>query len=163
MFQKNYSPNPNSAFETCLINRLYNPSFCFLYFMKCELLSFTETLIFSIKAGRPLSSTLEAVKKNNPFFFEKNKILNQTDYDPKHTMSYELSLIINRGLAGLPILKMLEDFHERTLEKIDFIIEEHSKKAPFLAMIPLFIFQVPSLLLLFFYPLIDQFLSEMAK
>lgn len=131
--------------------------------MKCELLSFTETLIFSIKAGRPLSGTLESLKTTDPDFFRKNKILNSEDYDPKHTLSYELNLIIHRGLAGLPILKMLEDFHKRTLEKIDHQIEEHTKKAPFLAMIPLFIFQVPSLLLLFFYPLIDQFLSEIAN
>ena len=131
--------------------------------MKCELLTFTETLIFSIKAGRPLSSTLESIKQNDPNFFSKNKIFNCDEYDPKHTMSYELTLIINRGLAGLPILKTLEDFHARALEKIDFMIDEHSKKAPFLAMIPLFVFQVPSLLLLFFYPLIDQFLSEIGQ
>ena len=130
--------------------------------MNCELLSFTESLIFSIKAGRPLSSTLESIKNENPNFFLKNKIINSNECDPKHAMSYELSLIIKRGLAGLPILKTLEDFHTRALEKIDFIVEEHSKKAPFLAMIPLFIFQVPSLLLLFFYPLIDQFLSEIS-
>jgi len=123
---------------------------------------FTETLIFSIKAGRSLKSTLEALKKKNAHFFTTNKILDTYDYDSKYTMSYELNLILKRGLSGLPILKALEDFHSRILEKIDFMIEDHSKKAPFIAMIPLFIFQVPGLLILFIYPLINQFLMEMA-
>ena len=131
--------------------------------MKCELLEVTETLIFSIKAGRPLSSTLESLKKNSSSFLCNKKIFNPEDYDPKRTMSYELNLIISRGLSGLPILKTLEEFHERVLEKIDYLIEEHTKKAPFLAMVPLFLFQVPSLLILFFYPLINQFLLEMSK
>ena len=130
--------------------------------MNAPLLKFTEEIVFSLRAGRSLSKSLKEFQEKHPMFFSDNK-LNLKNYDNitlKQTMSYELSLILKRGLEGLPILKSLEDFHERLYEKIDQMIDERTKKAPFRALIPLFLFQVPSLCLIFFYPLINEFISE---
>ena len=130
--------------------------------MNAPVLRFTEQIIFSLKSGRSLSTTLKEFHEREPNFFTENKI----DFKKTHdsistpTMSYELVLILKRGLDGLPILKSLEDFHSRLYEKIDQMIEERTKKAPFKALIPLFLFQVPALCLVFFYPLITEFLRE---
>jgi len=130
--------------------------------MNAPVLRFTEQLIFSLKSGRSLSSTLKEFHAKEPNFFINNKI----DFGEGHdfisnpTMSYELVLILKRGLDGLPILKSLEDFHTRLYEKIDQMIEERTKKAPFKALIPLFLFQVPALCLVFFYPLVSEFIRE---
>ena len=130
--------------------------------MDAPLLKFTEKIIFSLKSGRSLSTTLKEFQEKQPNFFLENK-LQIKNYDTENlssTMSYELSLILKRGLEGLPILKSLEDFHMRLYERIDQLIEERTKKAPFKALIPLFLFQVPSLCLIFFYPLINEFINE---
>lgn len=130
--------------------------------MQAPLLKFTEEIIFSLRSGRSLSKSLKEFQEMNPSFFLENN-LNLKDFDSitaQQTMSYELSLILKRGLEGLPILKSLEDFHERLYEKIDQMIEERTKKAPFRALAPLFLFQVPSLCLVFFYPLVNEFISE---
>ena len=126
--------------------------------MNAPLLKLTEEIIFSLRAGRSLSKTLQELQDGYVFFFNKTKNQNKNSHDI--SMSYELSLILNRGLEGLPILKSLEDFHNRLYEKIDQLIDERTKKAPFKALIPLFLFQVPSLCLVFFYPLISEFMSE---
>jgi hypothetical protein len=130
--------------------------------MNAPLLKLTEDLIFSIKSGRSLSSSLQEFQEKNPHFFKKNYLClkEQNDLEIKSAMAFELSMILKRGLDGLPILKSLEDFHSRLYEKIDHLIEERTKKAPFKALIPLFLFQVPSLCLIFFYPLVCEFLNE---
>jgi len=130
--------------------------------MNAPILDFTERVIFSLKSGRSLPQTLKEFEERQPMFLEKNQIIlkDNEQFIVSSPMTYELNLILNRGLEGLPIINSLESFHDRLYEKIDFLIEEKTKKAPFTALIPLFIFQVPSLCLVFFYPLINEFLRE---
>lgn len=131
--------------------------------MKTPILDFTEKLIFSLKTGQSLTKTLEDYKFNQPLFFTKYKILTQIPtkkLSPVSSITFELSLILRRGLKGLPILKSLEEYHAKLFQKLDFAIEEQTKKAPLKALLPLFFFQVPSLGLLFFYPLIREFMSK---
>lgn len=130
--------------------------------MNIPLLEFTEKIIFSLKSGRSLSSAIKEFQALHPDFFNENELNLSQDIRKIETssMSYELVLILKRGSEGLPIVKSLESFHIRAYEKVDQMIELKSKKAPFTALIPLFLFQVPSLCLLFFYPLICEFLSE---
>jgi len=81
---------------------------------------------------------------------------------PSHSsLQYELKIIIERGLNSYPILKPLETLNKKALDKTILEIEAHTAKAPFLALIPLFLFQMPSLMLIFLYPIINEFLKEM--
>jgi|GEM_PF-2234591 len=131
--------------------------------MKTPILDFTEKLIFSLKTGQSISKTLEDYKLSQPLFFTKYKILTETptiNLSPDSSLTFELSLILKRGLKGLPVLKSLEEYHAKLFQKLDFAIEEQTKKAPLKALFPLFLFQVPSLGLLFFYPLICEFISK---
>ena len=128
--------------------------------MNSPLLQFTEQLIFSLKSGRSLAQTLRELEEIDQKFFSTIDPSGPMETTQDSSMTYELVLILKRGLEGLPIIKSLESFHTRVYEKIDQLIEDHSKKAPFKALVPLFIFQVPGLCLIFFYPLISEFLSE---
>ncbi|MGH1469501.1 MAG: hypothetical protein ACRBBP_11635 [Bdellovibrionales bacterium] len=118
-------------------------------------INFIQHLILSIKSGR---STLQAKNSwDDPFILA---ILNrETDLT---NIEYELKILIEKGLAGFPILKLLEGLHLKAKTQLVFEMEKHSKKTPFLALIPLFLLQVPSLILIFLYPMISNFIKELS-
>ncbi len=118
-------------------------------------INFIQHLILSIKSGR---SVLQAQNSwSDPFI---SAILNRNK--DLTNIEYELKILMEKGLAGFPILKLLESLHAKAKNQLLFEMEKHTKKTPFLALIPLFLLQVPSLILIFLYPMISSFMKELS-
>ncbi len=123
--------------------------------MSNSTIRFIQHLILSIKSGK---SVLYGINSwNDPFILSiLNRDSNLTNIE------YELKILIKKGLCGFPVLKLLENLHLKAKNKLLFEMERHSKKVPFLSLIPLFLFQVPSLILIFLYPMISNFIKELS-
>lgn len=80
---------------------------------------------------------------------------------PLDSIEYELQFILQQGQKGFPILNALIKTHERALQKTLLSIDEHTAKTPFLALVPLFLFQMPSLMLIFIYPIATDFFKAL--
>lgn len=133
-----------------------NPFFnCTLCFMSNSTLNLIQHLILSIKSG---TSVLQA--QNTCC---EPQLLKLLESDKELTnIEYELNLLLEKGIAGFPILKLLESLHLKARTQLLFEMDSHTKKTPFLALIPLFLFQVPSLCLIFLYPMISNFMKELS-
>lgn len=68
--------------------------------------------------------------------------------------------LICRGLQGDSILKPLGLVCEELEQKIIRESYKRVKKMPYLSLVPLLLFQWPSILFLFLFPLIQSFLKE---
>lgn len=131
--------------------------------MRNSTLMFIQHLITEIKSGKSTQLSLNSFKQKKSRDWQKLYLSNaNTKKIPVTSIEYELQIIINRGLAGFPILKSLEVINKKAMNKFLVAIETHAAQAPFLALIPLFLFQMPSLALIFLYPIISKFLSEVA-
>jgi len=118
-------------------------------------------MIFSIKSGSSTSYALETFKLDNIKMWQKLRLSTLELNDiPVSSIEYELKFIIERGLKGLPILNSLNEINKRALSKLHTQIDQHTAKTPFLALIPLFLLQMPSLILIFIYPLISELLES---
>ncbi len=118
-------------------------------------IKFIQHLILCIKSGKSILYGKNSW--NDPFILNiLNRNSNLTNIE------YELKILIDKGLCGFPILKLLENLHLKAKNKLLFEMEGHSKKIPFLSLIPLFLFQVPSLILIFLYPMIFNFIKELS-
>lgn len=129
--------------------------------MKTPVIVVIQHLIFSLKSGSSITNALETFQKNHPDSWHRLQIsskpnLNQISIS---SVEYELQFIIERGQKGLPILNSLIDLNIRALSKLNTSIDQHTAKTPFLALIPLFTFQMPSLVIIFIYPLIKEMLQ----
>ena len=69
--------------------------------------------------------------------------------------------ILKRGLNGEPILEMLEEYEKDLIEICKEDLEKHLQKLPFIALIPLLLFEFPALLLLLVGPLLLNLLSAL--
>lgn len=123
--------------------------------MKNTTIHFIQHMIMSVKSGR----SIEAAKKSFPT--SKNKKSKNKRFK-RTNIEYELQLIMEKGLQGFPVLKLLENLHTKSQKQLVFEMEKHNQKTPFLALIPLFLFQVPSLVLIFLYPMISNFIKELS-
>ena len=65
--------------------------------------------------------------------------------------------IFNEGMAGKPILSMLCSFEQEIEQACSAELEEKLKKLPILSLIPLFLLQLPAVLLLLFVPMLQNF------
>lgn len=122
--------------------------------MSNSTIQYIQHLILSLKAGRSISFAVEACPCSD--------IKKRLDGKKELTnVEYELQLLINKGRKGFPVLKPLENLQGKAVNQLLFEMEKHSKSAPFAALIPLFLFQVPSLVIIFLYPMISNFLKEL--
>ncbi len=71
----------------------------------------------------------------------------------------ELLRLLERGLAGASILHILKSLEEEILSACDNEIQNKITDLPYLAMIPLLLFQFPAFLLLLLGPLLMQLLD----
>ena len=97
-----------------------------------------ETWLFCVETGRGF---LEKSFKKKPY----RKAL--------------LDLLL-RGLKGEPILSPLQEFEEELREASMQDLEQQIQKLPFICLIPLFLFQVPSFFLLLLGPLLMELISS---
>lgn len=77
----------------------------------------------------------------------------------KKTENRFLFLILEMGVKGMPILKMLEELHTEVRHSNDMEIEEFNKILPFKLMIPLIFCYFPAIMVLFIGPFVQDFLS----
>lgn len=130
------------------------------HFMIQPSLHLIQFLICSIKSGSSSQKSLEQYQSDHPILWSQLH-LSRSGPIPFDSVDYELSLLLERAQRGFPITKNLEGLYVRAYERLELQIEKHVKESPFKALIPLFLFQVPSLVLIFFYPLVDSFLKEL--
>ncbi|MCY4512811.1 MAG: hypothetical protein OXB86_03905 [Bdellovibrionales bacterium] len=69
--------------------------------------------------------------------------------------------ILKRGLKGEPILEILEEYERDLIEICKEDLEKHLQKLPFIALIPLLLFEFPALLLILVGPLLLNLLSAL--
>lgn len=69
--------------------------------------------------------------------------------------------ILKRGLKGEPVLEILEDYEKDLIEICKEDLEKHLQKLPFIALIPLLLFEFPALLILLVGPLLLNLLSAL--
>lgn len=74
----------------------------------------------------------------------------------KHLMD-----ILKRGLRGEPVLEILEDYEKDLVEICKEDLDKHLQKLPFIALIPLLLFELPALLILLIGPLLLNLLSAL--
>jgi hypothetical protein len=117
--------------------------------------SFIQSLILQLKSGKSVTYVLSLPENTHIY----NKITHEKS---KTHIEYELLILIQSGVSGFPILKPLDRLHLKAIKQLKFDMEQHIQKSPFLALIPLFLLQVPSLILIFLYPLISNFLEELS-
>lgn len=129
--------------------------------MNQPVLHFIQYLICSFKSGWSPQKAVQDYKVNYPSEWGALYLSRENNPPPYDSLEYELFLLLERSYKGLPITKNLEGLYKRANEKLEESIEKHARQSPFLALLPLFLFQVPSLVLIFFYPLIDSFLKEL--
>lgn len=123
--------------------------------MSNHTINLIQHLILSIKSGTSVPQSCKTAQASKLLaLLEKNQKLTNIEY--------ELRILLEKGHAGFPILRLLESLLDKAKAQLLFEMEKHTKKAPFLALIPLFLFQVPSLCLIFLYPLILKFLKEIS-
>lgn len=129
--------------------------------MNTPVIVLVQHLIFSLRSGSSTANALETFEKNNSDSWRKLKLSQKPELSQISISSveYELQFIIERGLKGLPILNSLSDLNTRALSKLNTQIDQHAAKAPFLALIPLFTLQMPSLVIIFIYPLVKEMLK----
>ena len=76
-----------------------------------------------------------------------------------HTYRKLLVETLERGLSGEPILDSLDVLEEEVIHASHHDLEKQLQKLPFIVFIPLFLLQIPALLLLVFYPLLSRLLN----
>ena len=74
----------------------------------------------------------------------------------KHLMD-----ILKRGLKGEPVLEILEEYEKDLVEICKEDLDRHLQKLPFIALIPLLLFEFPALLILLIGPLLLNLLSAL--
>ena len=67
--------------------------------------------------------------------------------------------IFNMGLEGLPILNSLKNLETELLKIGQSEIDEYIRKLPIISLIPLLLLQLPALLILILYPLLNELLT----
>lgn len=67
--------------------------------------------------------------------------------------------IFAEGLKGKPILNHINIFETEIAQACEDEIEEKLKKMPMISMIPLFLFQLPAVLILLFSPILQNFIE----
>ena len=72
----------------------------------------------------------------------------------KKTYRKTLLDILHRGLKGEPVLCALQEFEDELKTAALQDLEQQIQKLPFIALIPLFLFQVPAFFLLLLAPLL---------
>jgi hypothetical protein len=129
--------------------------------METPVIVLIQHMIFSIKSGSSTAHSLETFKTAHKELWLKLLLSNvELNQIPVSSIEYELKFIIERGLKGLPILNSLLEVNKRALLKLHSQIDLHTAKTPFLALIPLFLLQMPSLILIFIFPLINELLES---
>jgi len=129
--------------------------------METPVIALIQHLIFSLRSGSSTARAVEVFKVNQPETWLKLQ-MSKSDSKPIpiSSVEYELQFILERGLKGLPVLKSLIEINKRALSKLHTQIDQHTAKTPFLALIPLFTLQMPSLIVIFIYPLITELLES---
>lgn len=115
----------------------------------------------SIKAGivsyiKQGSSTalLQMQCKSFLILQESGQELSKLTSNIKSDLTISLFHLLERGLKGEPITEYLEELKHFTIEQSEKDIANFLSVLPFKAMIPLFLFQLPALLIILFGPLI---------
>lgn len=72
----------------------------------------------------------------------------------KSDLRLSLFHLLHRGLGGEPISQYLKELKTFTIEQSEKDISQFMTVLPFKAMIPLFLFQLPALLILLFGPIV---------
>lgn len=121
-----------------------------------------------IRTGTSIRESIKEYYKENPDSeFSKDLSLwlfyKESEQDQKiewtHTYRKLLVEVLERGLEGEQILDSLEALEEEVLSASYLDLDKQLQKLPFIVFIPLFLLQLPALLLLVFYPLISRLLS----
>jgi hypothetical protein len=75
---------------------------------------------------------------------------------------YQLTVLelLRSGLMGEPVLSRLVEVEEEMLKICENDIDQHVALLPIISLLPLLIFMVPALLILFFGPLLHQLVTE---
>lgn len=71
--------------------------------------------------------------------------------------------LLERGLAGQPILEALTALESEIQRSALLELDLHLARLPFLSMIPLFLFQFPAFLLLLLGPLLTSLIEQMGS
>lgn len=99
-------------------------------------------------------SKLQQTCKNFVTLYESGQDTNKVVKGAKSELTKSLLLLLERGFKGEPISEALQDLKEFTVDQSEKDIANYLTILPFKAMIPLFIFQLPALLIILFGPLI---------
>lgn len=95
------------------------------------------------------------------FYYEQGKDFQSMSREIKSPYRRVLIEIFEVGLMGQPILKRLEELESEIILACDIEVEEHLTRLPFLALFPLFFFQLPAFLLLLLGPLLSALLESL--
>jgi len=120
-----------------------------------------QHLVSALRSGKSSSQAIMSFKAESPQYWSKLHLskTNQKEI-PVSSIEYELKFILERGAKGFPVLNSLNELHKRALEKLHNQIDLHTARTPFLALIPLFLLQMPSLIVIFIYPLLSELLES---
>ena len=99
-------------------------------------------------------SRLQQTCKNFVALHESGQDVNKLVKGTKSEITKSLLLLLERGLNGEPVSEALQDLKEFTIDQSEKDIANFLTLLPFKAMIPLFVFQLPALLIILFGPLI---------
>jgi len=110
-----------------------------------------------------VKNALFAFQETHPALWLKLDVHNSLNSISINSIQYELKFLIERGEQGFPILSSLIELNLKALDKLNNQIELHTAKTPFLALIPLFLLQMPSLMLIFLYPMLKELLLNFTQ
>ncbi|MCH2533219.1 MAG: hypothetical protein MK008_02120 [Bdellovibrionales bacterium] len=106
-----------------------------------------------IKQGTS-TSLLHRQCKSFLIIHESGQELSKLTTNINSELTISLLHLLERGLKGEPIAEYLEELKQFTVEQSEKDIANFLSLLPFKAMIPLFLFQLPALLIILFGPLI---------
>ncbi len=121
-------------------------------------LLYINHLLIDLKGGKSLIVSEEGFKSEFPVK-AKQLTLKQNKGVLTSTVLYELELTLSRGRQGYPVLKSLLKLREKAISRFVNELDKFINKAPFYALIPLFLFYFPALILVFVGPFLSSFIN----
>lgn len=114
--------------------------------------SIRSGLIYFIKSST--SRDLQRQCKSFLIAYENGQDISKFNKNIKSDLKMSLFHLFERGLRGEPILEYLRHLKTFTIEQSEKDISQFLSVLPFKAMVPLFVFQLPALIMILFGPLI---------
>ncbi len=123
----------------------------------------------TIENGLSVTESLRSFSKKNPddlfakelghWLFKKETGQKWDSHFFKPPYRKHLIDILNRGLAGEPILENLQDLEKDLTIAANEDLEKHLQKLPFITLIPLMLLEFPAFILLLLGPLVLDLFS----